>query len=93
MYILDKKMWPQIVEVSNLISSMQIGQLIYKLIFCGFNIHIFIFILNPTLDNFVKIQQFFIFNIMCHLETYKKNSKKNIPIIEFLNQVKKKKNQ
>ncbi len=38
----------------------------------------------------MKIQQFFIFNIMHHLETCKQNPKLKIPIIKFLNQVKEK---
>ncbi len=56
------------------------------MLFCGFNIHILIFIFSPNLDNLVKIQQFFILNIMRHLKT----CKQKIPIIELLNQAKEK---
>jgi hypothetical protein len=52
--ILKKTMWPQIVEVFSFISSMQIGQLIFSCFFYEFNIHIFILIFNPTLNNLQK---------------------------------------
>lgn len=47
----SQKVLPQRVEVSNLIESIKIGQLIFNYIFCRFNINNFFLISSPTLNN------------------------------------------
>jgi hypothetical protein len=54
----------------------------FILFFYRFNIHVFMFISNPTLNNLVKIQQIFGLNIMWHRHLQKKFNWKLSPFFK-----------